>query len=360
MKILLVKFRNIGDVLLTSPLITNLKNNYPDAQIDFSLNKGTESMLTFNPNLNEIIPYDREAIKAFPLIKRFWYEVQFIKLFKKKNYDMVINLTEGDRGNLIAWFSNAPIRIGYKNISLFFKNAITLEIPKQKLRHSIEQSLDPLRVLNLPISNKSVEIFWSDEDEKIINKELENIDNFIHIHPVSRWLFKCISDSTMSKIIDYCEIELGVKVIITASQDKFEINKIKNILSYTKSNPINFSGRFSLKQTAALNKKAKLFIGVDTSIMHISAANNIPVLAFFGPSGACHWGPWDNTLMESGYTKISGPQVMGVHRVISESRACQPCGKDGCNGSKVSDCLMNLDFENIKCNIKDMLYGQVN
>jgi heptosyltransferase-3 len=64
--------------------------------------------------------------------------------------------------------------------------------------------------------------------------------------------------------------------------------------------------------------------------------------------------------MESGYTKISGPQVMGVHRVISESRACQPCGKDGCNGSKVSDCLMNLDFENIKCNIKDMLYGQVN
>ena len=46
---------------------------------------------------------------------------------------------------------------------------------------------------------------------------------------------------------------------------------------------------------------------------------------------------------------------MGMHRVISEERACQPCGKDGCNGSKISDCLMNIDLETIKKNIKEML-----
>ena len=127
------------------------------------------------------------------------------------------------------------------------------------------------------------------------------------------------------------------------------------ILSYVRSSPLNLAGKFSLKQVAALNKKAQLFIGVDTSIMHISAANNIPTLAFFGPSGACHWGPWDNSLMKSGYEKINGDQAMGKHRVISESRFCQPCGKDGCNGSKVSNCLMNLDFEHIKKNIVEML-----
>ena len=63
-------------------------------------------------------------------------------------------------------------------------------------------------------------------------------------------------------------------------------------------------------------------------------------MAFFGPSGADQWGPWDNLLMKSGYTKRNGFQLMGMHRVFSESRACQPCGKDGCNGSKISDCLM--------------------
>ncbi len=89
--------------------------------------------------------------------------------------------------------------------------------------------------------------------------------------------------------------------------------------------------------------------------MHISASNNIPVFAFFGPSGANHWGPWDNDFMESGYTKRNGFQTMGRHRVFSESRECQPCGQDGCNGSKVSDCLMSLNIIQIRSHIQEML-----
>ena len=115
MKILLLKFRNIGDVLLSTPLVNNLRHHYPNAQIDFCVNKETEAMLTLNPNLNKIITYDRIAIKSLTSIKRLWRELQFIRSFKKENYDVVINLTSGDRGNLIAWVSNAPTRIGYSN-----------------------------------------------------------------------------------------------------------------------------------------------------------------------------------------------------------------------------------------------------
>jgi heptosyltransferase III len=355
MKILLLKFRNIGDVLLTTPLIHNLKMHYPDAQIDYSVNKGTEAMLTLNPNLNEIITYDRNYIKSLSRFKRLWEELKFIRSFKEQNYDLVINLTNGDRGNLIAWISNAPLKIGQLNSNWVFRNTLTHQMPRQNLRHTIEVILDPLRTLNIPIKNKKVEIFWSKKDEEIFSQELSNIDNFIHIHPVSRWLFKCISDNTMAQIIDFCQLELGLKVVITASKDNFEIQKVHNILSKTKSNPINLSGILSIKQVAALNSKAKLFIGVDTSIMHISASNNVPVLAFFGPSGACHWGPWDNRIMDTGYNEISGFQSMGIHRVFSESRVCQPCGKDGCEGTKISDCLMSLDLKKIKEHIQEML-----
>jgi heptosyltransferase-3 len=158
----------------------------------------------------------------------------------------------------------------------------------------------------------------------------------------------------MAQIIDYCETELNTKVIITAAPVQAEIDKINSILSFCKSNPINLSGELSLKQTAALNKKAKLFIGVDTAIMHMSAANDTPVFAFFGPSGTDHWGPWDNDMMQSTYTERNGFQIMGKHRVFAESRGCQPCGQDGCNGTKVSDCLMYLDIDTIKKNIKEM------
>lgn len=355
MKILLLKYRNIGDVLLITPLIENLKSYYSEAIIDVSVNKGTEEMLSLNPNINRIVIYDREDFLSLSKFNKIWREIKFFRFFRKEKYDIVINLTRGDRGNLIALISKSPIRIGYSNDNWILRNAITHFLPNQGFRHTLETNLDPLRLLNIPIKNKKVKIFWDEKDVEYVNNILTNGIKYIHIHPVSRWQFKCIADTTMAEIIDYCEQKIGIKTVITSSNDKKEIDKISTILSLCKSKPINLSGRLSLKQTAALNKRAISFIGVDTAIMHISASNQVPVLAFFGPSGADHWGPWDNDLMESGYKNRNGMQVMGKHRVFSECRICQPCGKDGCSGTKISDCLMSMDFMKIETNILETI-----
>jgi heptosyltransferase-3 len=349
-----MKFRNIGDVLLLTPLIKNLKLHYPDATIDIALNKGTEEMITLNPNINEIFIYDRAKVKSFNLIKRIFSEIQFAKNIRNKKYDIVINTTEGDRGAQLALFSGAKQKIGYNSIkNKFLSNVFDIALPKQGLRHTIEMNLDPLRALNLPIKDKKVEIFWSKSDEDKVDTLIKN-KNFIHIHPLSRWLFKCIKDETMAQIIDFCKTEIKKEVILTAAPDKQEIEKLNKIISLCKTNPINIGGTLTLKQTAYLNKKAAFFIGVDTAIMHISAANDIPVLAFFGPSGADHWGPWDNELMQSSYTTRRGFRSMGKHRVLQENWNCVPCGKDGCNGTKISDCLMDLDINFIKNKIFEM------
>ena len=62
MKILIIKYRNIGDVLLITPLISILKSFYPDAQIDVALNRGTEDMITLNPNISRVLVYERHKI----------------------------------------------------------------------------------------------------------------------------------------------------------------------------------------------------------------------------------------------------------------------------------------------------------
>lgn len=359
-KILIMKFRNIGDVLLITPLVKNLKINFPDAIIDVAVNKGCEDMVTLNPNINNVIIYDRDKIKKLSPIKRVIEEIKFALNFRKNSYDMVINTTKGDRGAQLALLTSAKFKVGYpggKNI--FTKNVFTNYLPSQEFRHTLEMDLDTLREFDLDIKEKKVEIFWSKDDEKKVQKVLKECSviekSFIHIHPVSRWMFKCINDDTMAQIIDYCEDILNLRVVLTAAPVSHEIERLDKILSLCKSKPINLSGKFTLKQTACLNKKAKIFIGVDTSIMHISAANDIPVLAFFGPSGTDHWGPWDNELMDSGYSRRNGFQKMGKHRVIAESRECQPCGKDGCDGTKISDCLMSLNIEFIKKNLDEMI-----
>jgi len=164
MKILVIKFRNIGDVLLTTPLIKNLKLNYPNSEIDVVVNQGTESMLKYNPNINQVFTYNRNYYKSLSKIKRFIEEFKFLKSFK--DYDIVINTTEGDRGAFIAKFSNAKIKIGYPvKKNLYLKNVFTNPMPKPTLiRHIIENNLDAIRVLDKKIYEKKVEIFWDKED----------------------------------------------------------------------------------------------------------------------------------------------------------------------------------------------------
>ena len=348
MKILVMKFRNIGDVLLITPLLSNLKLAYPDALIDVALNKGCEEMITHNPNINKILIYDRVYVKSKKALFSVFAEISFAKKIRDKKYDMIINLTSGDRGTQLALVSGAKTKVGYKNEkNRLLSNVFDYNLPSQELRHTIEMNLDALRALNKQIKHKKVEIFWEAEDEKKV-KNLLTCNDFIHIHPVSRWLFKCLDDKTVAKIIDFCKNELHREVVLTSAPIKQELDKISSILNHCETTPINLAGKLSLKQTAALNKKAEFFIGVDTAIMHISAANDTPVLAFFGPSGADHWGPWDNDLNESTYTTRRGLRSMGKHRIIQRDWDCVPCGKDGCNGTKISDCLMDIEMKIIK------------
>ena len=93
-----MKFRNIGDVLLTTPLLSNLKAHYPNATIDFALNRGTEAMIKENPNVNKLHICDRNVINKSSKFKQSLMELEFTKNIKKQNYDIAINLTTGDRG----------------------------------------------------------------------------------------------------------------------------------------------------------------------------------------------------------------------------------------------------------------------
>jgi heptosyltransferase III len=88
---------------------------------------------------------------------------------------------------------------------------------------------------------------------------------------------------------------------------------------------VSLAGRLTLKQLAALLKRAVLFVGNDSAPMHMAQAVRTPVIALFGPSGVHNWGPRGER-----------------DRVIFRTWACVPCGRDGCAGSKRSRCLEDI------------------
>jgi heptosyltransferase III len=345
-RILLIRLRNIGDVLLMVPAVRAFREAFPRAHIAALVNAGTEEMLTGNPLLNEVLVFDRRW-KELPFPQKTAREIGFLREVRRRRFDLAVNMTEGDRGAFLCLASGAAMKIGVYDPGpgLWWKRRVfdcLVRMPDWKA-HMVEQMLEIPRQLGLRTTDKRVEIFGSPEDEEGIRKLLakEGVgprDRLVHIHPTSRWLFKCWRDEGMAGVIDALEKTGNVRVVLTAGGDKREMEKIGRILNFCESRPVNLAGRITLKQLAALSRLSRLFIGVDTAPMHIAAAAGTPVLALFGPSGEFNWGPWGKG-----------------HVVIKKDWECRPCGKDGCQGSKKSRCLDEISEEEVLARAFEML-----
>jgi len=112
-KILVIKLRHIGDVLLTTPVFKALKENFPQAHISALVNKGTEAVVENNPFIDQIITFDR-GIKRLNALRRFSEELKFLRKIRKMQFDTTIDLTGGDRAAIISFLSGAKLRIGMK------------------------------------------------------------------------------------------------------------------------------------------------------------------------------------------------------------------------------------------------------
>ena len=298
MKILLIKYRNIGDTLLSTALINNLKLNYPSSKIDFALNEGCEEMILNNPQINKVIVYKRKYVNNLSIIHRICHEIKNIYKLRQNNYDLLINLTEGERGAIIALFSGAKKKLGFR-----VRKGILSKLPIFDLvgddinsQHSVKKDLQFVSLLGKKIIRSEISIFWTIDTERridqIINKN--QLIDFVHIHPVSRWMFKCWEDDRMARVIDFLIIKKKYKVVITGSNIKHERERIDSILRLCKSNPLNLTGQLSLKELAYLSSKSKFFFGIDSAPMHIAAATNTPVVSILGASEATKWGAWAN------------------------------------------------------------------
>ena len=369
--ILVIKLRHIGDVLLTVPVFRALRQTFPDAHMAALVNSGTDGVLSGNPLIDEILLMDR-GIKKLPKAKQYLKEMAFLRAIRARRFDMTVDLTGGDRAAIISLISGARYRLGVRSQKGFLgkKYLYThLSGPEGK-RHTVFQDLEVTGQFGINTEDLSVDFHIPEEDTAFIRQvfsenNITGQDTLVHVHPTSRWLFKCWKDEYIAAVINRMS-GMGMKVVVTSSPDKKEIEKTRNVLSLVSSRVIDLTGRTTLKQLAAVSKASALFFGVDSAPMHIAAALGTPVIALFGPSGAFHWGPWDNnqntevtserrgsgsqesnTGQQAPYPKRNGVQAFGRHIVIQRDWDCIPCGKDGCNGSKISKCLEDIKPEEI-------------
>lgn len=345
-KILVIKMRHHGDVLLTSPFFMGLKSQLPEAEVHALLYAETLPMLEGHPAIAAFLLYDKGIKKRFFLF-RLWKEIASLWRIRKARYDCVINLTEGDRGAIVARASKARIRVGFdpQGKGMRGKRACYTHVVKicPNPRHTVERQLDVLRRMGLNPTEKELFFHISDSAHARIREicSQEEIQEYIVVHVVSRWRFKMLSLQQMVEVLAQLH-KNGEMLVLTASGDAEEKAMVQQLCDALPDVPlINLAGKISLKEFGALIASAKALLCVDSVPLHIASAVKTPVVALFGPTSEINWGPW-----------------MHPHATIIRSdHSCRPCFQDGCGGSKKSDCLLSLSPTRIVDSLYELIYS---
>lgn len=334
---LVIKLRHHGDVLLASPVFSVLKTRAPHLEIDALVYQDTAEMLTFHPAISQVHCIDR-SWKKQGIWRQASAEWALLSALRARRYDLVVHLTEHPRGAWVKRLSGAKYGVAKRltGKGRSWKNAFTHFFTSARCgncRHTVEAHLDALRRIGIypGEEERRLTLVPGTEAENFIGELLAEYQlqekDFIHLHPTSRWLFKCWPADRMTALIAALQA-WGHRIVVTAAPTTEELAMVQNILAGLRQPVVDLSGRLSLKQLAALTARARLFIGVDSAPMHIAAAMGTPTVALFGPSGEIEWGPW---------------QV--PHRILTSAHTCRPCGNDGCGGGKVSECLSAIPVE---------------
>ncbi len=174
-KILVIKLRHIGDVLLTVPVFRALRENFPDAYISALVNSGTEEVLSGNPLIDEIIIFDRN-IKKMNSVQKYIKELSFMKTIRMKRFDMVIDLTSSDRASMISFFSGARYRIAYDTDrkGFFGKRYLYTHLAKkQGGQHAVLRNLDVVRQFGIDTENIHLDFFIPEDARMFVKRVFE-------------------------------------------------------------------------------------------------------------------------------------------------------------------------------------------
>jgi heptosyltransferase-3 len=359
-RIVVVATRQIGDVLLTTPLIRAARERWPDAQIDVLGLAGTLGLLRGNPDVAALIETRRGGgwRDALALARRLW-----------RRYDLALVAQESDRAHFYAFLA-APLRAGIVPSTarhawwkrLLLRHAVVAAGDRGST-HSADEKLallEPWRAPAAAAAARPGATVIAPRGSPIPADLASCLQpHAVVVHAPSMWRYKQWPIERYRELV-VALLASGQQVVLTGSSSADDRAKIDALLDLAgPPRLVDAGGRLDWTQLTTLLSDAALYIGPDTSVTHLAAALGIPVVALFGPSNPMRWGPLGSA--GPGYLKYaSGRQRRGNVVVLQGPHACVPCGRAGCEDHRDSrsDCLEAIAAQRVVEEARLVLAGR--
>ena len=361
-KVLFIATRQIGDVLVTTPLIQQARELWPEAEFHFLGYRGKLDMLKGNPGIAELIETsDRPGFGEYLSL--------FNRLFQR--YDLAIVTQPSDRAyfyGLVAAFRRVGVLGGHPQGLTEQDKAKKSKSDKQNAwkkaicLHTVDVDYFGQHVITEKL--RLLEVFYKNVQDlfskpisvvppagealtPVIASQLRS--PYVVVHPGPLTAYKRWPLAYWQTLVTWLT-QQGWQVVLSASPAKQDLQLNQDIVSLldeaTRQNVVNAAGKLSIPQARSLIQGAHLYIGVDTSITHLAAACNIPTVALFGPTPPSNFGPWPNGFIgKQPYQLRARTQTVGNVTILQGPGECVPCRKAGCEDrpDSRSECLDLLE-----------------
>ncbi len=329
-KILVARIDRIGDVLLSLPMVSRLKQAYPGADVLFLVRTYTQALVHGQEGISGVVLYDTEEGR-----KPFWSMCRELRSLK---LDAVVVAYPTLRLALLLVGARIPLRIGtgYRWYSLLFNRRL-YEHRKRGDKHEAEYNLALLTLLGCSPGKPSPPVFVPGAvarrtaDVLLADIGVTDGERIVVLHPGSGgssrdWPLRCFAELARGLV------ERKARVIVTGM--KGEESLVRVVVAGLEGLAVPVVGRLSLEELGALLERAHLVVANSTGPLHLAAAVGTPVIGFYPPIPHCssrRWGPLTD------------------RRVIFEPKTddCPVCRGGPCRGGtcmeliKVEDVLMS-------------------
>ncbi|MBI1836631.1 MAG: glycosyltransferase family 9 protein [Flavobacteriia bacterium] len=328
MKILVVRFSSIGDVVLTTPIVRCLKKQLPEAEVHFITKKAFAPVLEDNLYLDKLITIQK-SIK------------EVIVDLKKEKYDWIIDLHKNVRT------LSLKKKIGVQSKSFPKLNIekwlfVQFKINQMTSMHIVDRYFETVKHLGVKNDLLPCDFFINKTSQINIEKEFQlNAKSFLAIAIGAQFATKRLPFSKLKEIIQQINTPI---VLVGGAMDKALAIEIQQTFPTKKIH--NACGDFSLQQSASIIEQSKAILSNDTGLMHIASCFQIPTISI-----------WGNTVPDLGMFPYfpNQKQLFSMHEV--ENLKCRPCSKIGFKEcpKKHFKCMNLQDSEAIISDIKDKM-----
>jgi heptosyltransferase-2 len=336
-KILVVRLSSMGDVILTTALVRQLRKQYPDAQIDYAAAGSFTDALRHNPRISNVFQYD----KSMALSEIITARNEFLKSVNVKRYDVIIDLQNNLRSKhfsrgIYKYYYALDKRRLFKLALVHFKKIIR---PPAHITDMYMAAAAPLGVSD---DGDGLELWLPAEKHSEVyppaRKEFPSVPRKIALAPAAHHYTKRWPADRYAALADMLAAKYDAEIALFGGPADREICLF--ISSIAKTDIADYSGAATITETAAKLDEFDLLITNDTGVMHIGAARRLPVIAIFG-----------STVPELGFSPWRTRSA-----VVENDMTCRPCthiGRPVCPKGHF-ECMMNISPEEIMAAAEDI------